>query len=218
MAASKNYAARSIAALEATNATLRAEVSSQAAHIAMLEEKLLTMSVELASSRAREDEQNLMFRRQQQLSSSQVTIMSEDSERSLGSGVSGLIGNIFNNLDRSERSEGRRSSTMSDTDYSQESSSRRISMVGSLFRSRKSELTDDTVEEASCEYEEEQNEEKEEEEDHQPSSPQPQRRRPNRSLLANRRKSSRLISSTVAFPSLDDNDSLGFTVDSSKFE
>ena len=204
MAASKDYAARSIAALEATNATLRAEVSSQAAHIAMLEEKLLTMSVELASSRAREDEQNLMFRRQQ-LSSSQVTIMSEDSERSLGSGVSGLIGNIFNNLDRSDRSEGRRSSTMSDTDYSQELSSRRISMVGSLFRSRKSELTDDTVEEASIEYDEEQDEE------HQPSSPQPQRRRPNRSLLANRCvTSSRLISSTVAFPSLDDDDSLGF--------
>ena len=216
MAASKDYAARSIAALEATNATLRAEVSSQAAHIAMLEEKLLTMSVELASSRAREDEQNLMFRRQQQLSSSQVTIMSEDSERSLGSGmgVSGLIGNIFNNLDRSDRSEGRRSSTMSDTDYSQELSSRRISMVGSLFRSRKSELTDDTVEEASREYEEE---EKEEEEEHQPSSPQPQRRRPNRSLMA-KRKSSRLISSTVAFPSLDDDASYGFTVDSSKFE
>ena len=213
MAASKDYAARSIAALEATNATLRAEVSSQAAHIAMLEEKLLTMSVELASSRAREDEQNLMFRRQQQLSSSQVTIMSEDSERSLGSGVSGLIGNIFNNLDRSDRSEGRRSSTMSDTDYAQELSSRRISMVGSLFRSRKSELTDDTVEEASREYEEE---EKEEEEEHQPSSPQPQRRRPNRSLY--RRKSSRLISSTVAFPSLDDDASYGFTVDSSKFE
>ena len=214
MAASKDYAARSIAALEATNATLRAEVSSQAAHIAMLEEKLLTMSVELASSRAREDEQNLMFRRQQ-LSSSQVTIMSEDSERSLGSGVSGLIGNIFNNLDRSDRSEGRRSSTMSDTDYSQELSSRRISMVGSLFRSRKSELTDDTVEEASREYEEEEKEE--EEEEHQPSSPQPQRRRPNRSLMA-KRKSSRLISSTVAFPSLDDDASYGFTVDSSKFE
>lgn len=218
MAASKDYAARSIAALEATNATLRAEVSSQAAHIAMLEEKLLTMSVELASSRAREDEQNLMLRRQQQLSSSQVTIMSEDSERSLGSGmgVSGLIGNIFNSLDRSDRSEGegRRSSTMSDTDYSQELSSRRISMVGSLFRSRKSELTDDTVEEASREYEEE---EKEEEEEHQPSSPQPQRRRPNRSLMA-KRKSSRLISSTVAFPSLDDDASYGFTVDSSKFE
>ena len=214
MAASKDYAARSIAALEATNATLRAEVSSQAAHIAMLEEKLLTMSVELASSRAREDEQNLMFRRQQ-LSSSQVTIMSEDSERSLGSGVSGLIGNIFNNLDRSDRSEGRRSSTMSDTDYSQELSSRRISMVGSLFRSRKSELTDDTVEEASREYEEEEKEE--EEEEHQPPSPQPQRRRPNRSLMA-KRKSSRLISSTVAFPSLDDDASYGFTVDSSKFE
>ena len=55
------------------------------------------------------------------------------------------------------------------------------------------------------EYDEEQDEE------YQPSSPQPQRRRPNRSLLANRCvKSSRLISSTVAFPSLDDDDSLGF--------
>ena len=88
-------------------------------------------------------------------------------------------------------------------------------MVGSLFRSRKSELTDDTVEEASREYEDEEKEE--EEEEHQPSSPQPQRRRPNRSLMA-KRKSSRLISSTVAFPSLDDDASYGFTVDSSKFE
>ena len=136
-----------------------------------------------------------------------------DSERSLGSGggVSGIIGNIFNNLDRSDKSEDlnvnfptvsrRRSSMMSDTDYAQEPS-RRISLAGSLFRLRKSELTDDTVEEASIEYDEE-------EEHHQQSSPQ--RRRPNRSLLANRCvKSSRLISSTVAFPSLDDDDSPGF--------
>ena len=137
-----------------------------------------------------------------------------DSERSLGSGggVSGIIGNILNNLDRSGKSEDlsvdfptvsrRRSSIMSDTDYTQEPSSRRVSLAGSLFRLRKSELTDDTVEEASIEYDEE-------EEHHQQSSPQ--RRRPNRSLLANRCvKSSRLISSTVAFPSLDDDDSLGF--------
>jgi hypothetical protein len=59
---SNNDATR-IAELEATNATLRKALSSKNAHIAMLEEKLLTMSVELASSRAREDEQNLMFRR-----------------------------------------------------------------------------------------------------------------------------------------------------------
>jgi hypothetical protein len=136
-----------------------------------------------------------------------------DSELSLGSGggVSGIIGNILNNLDRSDKSEDlsvdfptvsrRRSSMMSDTDYTQEPS-RRISLAGSLFRLRKSELTDDTVEEASCEYDEE-------EEHHQQSSPQ--RRQPNRSLLTNTCvKSSRLISSTVAFPSLDDDDSLGF--------
>ena len=58
-----NAAAARIGELEATNATLRKALSSKNAHIAMLEEKLLTMSVELASSRAREDEQNLMFRR-----------------------------------------------------------------------------------------------------------------------------------------------------------
>jgi hypothetical protein len=41
---SNNDATR-IAELEATNATLREALSSQTAHIAMLEERLLTMSV-----------------------------------------------------------------------------------------------------------------------------------------------------------------------------
>jgi len=291
-------ASRRIAELEAINDTLREALSSKNAHIAMLEERLLTMSIELASSRAREDEQNLIIRRKstgtgQEVSrvsmmsledeSDNVVIPDEfvpspvrnmkkngrrrrnsrsssvspcpavtdsaaiddsirsapaassssnrrfsfkpsfnpdlnDSQRSLGSGggMSGIIGNIFHNLDRSDNSEDlsvdfpsasrRRSSMMSDTDYSSSSCqepSRRVSMVGSLFGLRKSELSDETVEEASCEYEVEQ------EEEQQPSSPQ--RRRPNRSLMANRcQKSTRLISSTVAFPTLDDDDSLGF--------
>ena len=60
-----------IAQLETTNAALREALSSKNAHIAMLEEKILKMSVELASSRAREDEQNLMLRLSQ---TSQVTM------------------------------------------------------------------------------------------------------------------------------------------------
>ncbi|KAL7491191.1 hypothetical protein ACHAWT_000743 [Skeletonema menzelii] len=223
-------ASRRIAELEATNVSLREALSSKTAHIAMLEERLLTMSIELASSRAREDEQNLLLRRRSTVSPSNRRFSFKpsfnpdlnDSQRSLGSGggMSGIIGNIFHNLDRSGNSEDlsvnfpsvsrRRSSMMSDTDYSSSSCqepSRRVSMVGSLFGLRKSELSDETVEEASCEYEVEQEEEQEEEQ--QPSSPQ--RRRPNRSLMANRcQKSSRLISSTVAFPTLDDDDSLGF--------
>ena len=68
-----NNAAARIGELEATNATLREALSSQTAHIAMLEEKLLTMSVELASSRAREDEQNLMLRRRSTGAGQQVS-------------------------------------------------------------------------------------------------------------------------------------------------
>ena len=51
------------AQLEANNAALHAALSSKNAHIAMLEERILKMSVELASSRAREDEQKLIYRR-----------------------------------------------------------------------------------------------------------------------------------------------------------
>ena len=300
-------ASKRLAALEATNAALREALSSKNAHIAMLEDRLLTMSVELASSRAREDEQNLMLRQSTgQVVSQEVIMMSEedddhdddkmnipdnlvpnpvrngrrrrgsrgssavspcpdnsaaiddsiksappapaaqqtsmrrfsfmnhdfdDSARSLGStGVGGIIGNIFNNLDRSDKSDdlsvnfptGRRRSSMmtldTTTDYYSSTSSaavgnaqepRRVSMVGQLFRLRKSELTpDDAVEEESCEQEEEEEEKQQQEkEEEQPM----QRRRPNRSKLANRyMMSTRLISSTVAFPREDDDDCLGF--------
>lgn len=81
-------------------------------------------------------------------------------------------------------------------------------VVGQLFRLRKSELTGDVdaVEEESCE--EHDDEEEEVGVGEQPSS---QRRRPNRSLLPNRHMmSTRLISSTVAFPRVEDDDCLGF--------
>ena len=57
---------RRIAQLEAENALLHQRMSAKDSHIAMLEDRLLKMSVELASSRAREDEQHLFYRHQQQ--------------------------------------------------------------------------------------------------------------------------------------------------------
>eukprot|EP00984_Skeletonema_dohrnii_P022094 scaffold11206_cov89-Skeletonema_dohrnii-CCMP3373.AAC.6 len=312
-----------LAALEATNAALREALSSKNSHITMLEERLLTMSVELASSRAREDEQNLMLRQSTgQVVSQEVIMMSEedndhdddnkmnipdnlvpnpvrnikagrrrrgsrgssavspcpdnsaaidnsiksappapapaqqtssmrrfsfmssnnnnnhdfdDSARSLGSTGGNIFSNIFNNLDRSDKSDdlsvnfptGRRRSSMMTSDttndyYSSTSSSavgnsqepRRVSMVGQLFRLRKSELTpDDAVQEESCEQEDEEEEQQQQQQQQQEKEEeQPmQRRRPNRSKLANRyMMSTRLISSTVAFPREDDDDCLGF--------
>ena len=55
---------RRIAQLEAENALLHQRMSAKDSHIAMLEDRLLKMSVELASSRAREDEQHLFYRLQ----------------------------------------------------------------------------------------------------------------------------------------------------------
>eukprot|EP00986_Skeletonema_menzelii_P005967 scaffold2246_cov179-Skeletonema_menzelii.AAC.1 len=67
-----------VAALEATNATLREVLSFQNSHIAMLEERLFNMSVELASSRAREDEQNLKSRQSTEVP--QSSTISEDDD------------------------------------------------------------------------------------------------------------------------------------------
>eukprot|EP00984_Skeletonema_dohrnii_P022093 scaffold11206_cov89-Skeletonema_dohrnii-CCMP3373.AAC.5 len=69
-------AMRRLAELEATNTALREALSSKNAHIAMLEERISNMSVELASSRAREDEQNLMLRQ-----SAQVSMMPGDDKK-----------------------------------------------------------------------------------------------------------------------------------------
>lgn len=62
--------------LEASNNALRQVLSFKESHIAMLEERLLNMSYELASSRAREDERNLLLRRSAQ--SSQCSKISEE--------------------------------------------------------------------------------------------------------------------------------------------
>eukprot|EP00573_Skeletonema_grethae_P001966 CAMPEP_0201689012 /NCGR_PEP_ID=MMETSP0578-20130828/2680_1 /ASSEMBLY_ACC=CAM_ASM_000663 /TAXON_ID=267565 /ORGANISM="Skeletonema grethea, Strain CCMP 1804" /LENGTH=368 /DNA_ID=CAMNT_0048173519 /DNA_START=55 /DNA_END=1161 /DNA_ORIENTATION=- len=339
--------------LEATNTALREELSSKNAHIVMLEERLLHMSVELASSRAREDEQNLMLRRNAvgqvvEVASSQevvsITPVQDDDSNSTsnsndknavhhpetkslipnpvrnnkkhgrrrrksgsssvspypavlvdqafssssnnpaaaaaisqaqptpieddcnknnikkiknksapapaavrtlssssrsssthnrrfsfmssnnnyssfsdsttslnsteraatgGGGVGNIIGNIFHNIDRSDKSN--RSDDLSvnfptaDSNTEQQGQGRVSMVVGQLFRLRKSELTaDDAVEE-------------EEESLAQQEQPSLQRRRPNRSQLSNRHMmSTRLISSTVAFPRVEDDDCLGF--------
>ena len=70
-----------MAALEATITTLRQVLSLKNSHIAMLEERLFEMSVELASLRAREDEQNLKPRQstqEPQDSTSTITMSEED--------------------------------------------------------------------------------------------------------------------------------------------
>jgi hypothetical protein len=302
-------ATKRIAQLEASNAALQAALTSKTAHITMLEERLLTMSVELASSRAREDEQKLMYRRskQQVVDGSSVddesaiinghvpkpvrngrrrrgscgssvspcsddqadlidasiksappiqmttttssncrrfSLMSSrgssrapledlnDSARSYGSaggGFGGFIGNLINNLDRSERCEdlnvnfptGRRRSSIMTDDFpptvnshsqEQQQQQRRVSMVGQLFRLRKSELTtDDAVEEEEIICEQQQQDE-EQQHQHQVEGEQapPQRRKPNRSKMLRCQASTRLISSTVAFPRENDDDSMGF--------
>eukprot|EP00984_Skeletonema_dohrnii_P002208 scaffold755_cov83-Skeletonema_dohrnii-CCMP3373.AAC.5 len=264
-------AARRIAQLTATNAALREALASKNAHIEMLEDKILTISVELASSRAREDEQNLMMRLSQ---ISQVTMMSEDdngnngptsavdvsiksapaaaqtssftstqsaprmsffsgwgsrepSSRTLqtdetmqdsatrtpqasggGGGMGGLIGNMIQ-LDKSgygedlrvnfPRGRGRRNTIMTDeSPVSPSQEQRRMTMVGQLFRLGKSERAgeDDAFPEI--------------EEEEQEAPQQQQRRRPNRSKMLRIQASTRLISSTVAFPREDDNLSVGF--------
>ena len=73
-----SYAIKRIAELEATNASLKEDLSSSISHIAMLEEKILAISAELASSMAREEELYLMICRQ----SSQASMMFEDDSNS----------------------------------------------------------------------------------------------------------------------------------------
>ena len=72
-----------MATLEETITTLRQVLSLKNSHIAMLEERLFEMSVELASLRAREDEQNLKSRlptptQEPQDSTSTITMSEED--------------------------------------------------------------------------------------------------------------------------------------------
>ena len=105
---------RRIAQLEAENALLHQRMSAKDSHIAMLEDRLLKMSVELASSRAREDEQHLFYRQQQQQKATAAVAEADDHKHALFStppvrrnsrrgGAAGIISNIIR-LDRSERS------------------------------------------------------------------------------------------------------------------
>jgi len=98
---------RRIAQLEAENALLHQRMSAKDSHIAMLEDRLLKMSVELASSRAREDEQHLFYRQQQQQQKT-TAVAEEDLQHTLIStppapvrknsrrgGAAGIISNII---------------------------------------------------------------------------------------------------------------------------
>ena len=72
---------RRITQLEAENALLHQRISAKDSHIAMLEDRLLKMSVELASSRAREDEQHLFYRQQQQQQQKTTAVAEADDHK-----------------------------------------------------------------------------------------------------------------------------------------
>lgn len=206
-----------IAHLETINTNILEALSSKNSYIAMLEERLLKISVELASSRACEDEQNLMCC-QSTLSQSSLT---EDVD-SLGQTRTELIDDSIGSypVQRSSSSKrhprfsfmsswgsksddlrvdfpagGRRSTMVDECSAATESSSQnqRRTGLGQLFRPRISFVAVDEAaiySSCSCEHGE------------------PLRRKTNPRFL--RHQSSRIIGSTVLFPMEDDDYSLGF--------
>ena len=216
-----SYAIKRIEELEATNASLKKDLSSNNTHIDMLEEKILTISVALASSRAREDEHNLMIRRQ----FSQASMMFEDGNNSAPTPADLMDDSIRSTLSSSSLSSSQRqsqqrfslpswvsSSSSSTTHDDIDDSMRSLGSVGGLIGfiienmakeldfpteelSRVSDITLDDEEEG--------------------KQSSPLRRRPNGSL-SNRHhiscssSSPRLIGSTVLFPREDDDFDLGF--------
>ena len=181
----------------------------------MLEERLLNMSFELASSRTREDEQNLIIRR----SSTRMTEDNiSDSARSLAllssTCAGGIIDNMTTKFDRIERRSdnlrvdfptGRRHSTMMMDEYSAAAAAmnsaaprQRRTVVGRLFRSRIScSLPGDAAAAAEIIFEQ----------DERNGAHRKPKKNPK--LLHDDDCSTRLIGSTI-FPMEDDNYSLGF--------
>ncbi len=238
--------------LEASNNALRQILSFKKSRIAMLEERLLNMSLELASSRAREDEQNLLLRRSAQLQGSTMSeseleeenfmipadvvddsdgiksaktqpslssMSSWGSNRMLEDNVSdsarslapsstragGIIGNITKDKSENLRVDfptgGRRSSMTRVEEFSAAAKNsaeppqrRRRTVVGQLFRSRRSSLTVEAAAEIS----------------EQEGGEAPPHRNSRSKLPVHDQGSSRLIGSTVLFPMEDDNYLLGF--------
>ncbi len=249
--------------LEASNTALREALSFKNSHIAMLEERLLKMSFELASSRAREDEQKLLLRQSTQGHCSTTMSMTEDDDFMLPADIvddsdsiksvlsqpsssskrpslpgrsrriseednisnslrslalsftstaagGGIIGNMTKldrsrsdrsiKFDRSDRSDnlrvdfptgGRRTTMMDEYSAAAMNSAaphQRKTVIEQLFRSRKRLHMVDA-------------DEQEEASPHRTSSPK---------LLHDHQDCSRLIGSTVLFPTEDDNYSLGF--------
>ncbi len=240
-----------IAELEAINLALRAELPSKNKRIAMLERRISNMSVDLASSRAREDETTLMLRRSSQGStmsegdgndlqaeliddsmksaSSPAQISSSSSSyrqfhRSFSLPLPSWVSNSNSTQDdlsdstRSHRLTGVSSiiGNMMKLDRSDSSHNLRVDFPAGgreSYRLRMSDLTADySAEDETCEQEEDPKQELDGDGGQKPPST-PQRRRPNRSLSSRPlvgSNNSRLISSTVIFPTEDDDDSLGF--------
>jgi hypothetical protein len=139
-----------VARLETTNVTLQAELSSKESYIAILEERLLKLSVELASSRASEDEQNLMYRRRRSSSSSQQQLVLPEKEKAAEKDfVPNQVVHIkpTRNKNSTSRSNRRRSSEIDTIDFSTRSAPIG-STGGGLFSRRNtssSNLPDDST-------------------------------------------------------------------------
>ena len=231
-----------IAQLEATNSALREVIASKDTHITMLEGKLLKMSVELASSRTREDEQRLMFR-QSQLS--QITMMSEDdgNHTSFDDSMKDTDNPIHPSLSSSLQSRfsfmpvnwgSSSSKTVQDADMLQDSARSggvgtlignriqldRCNTTGQMAQRHSESLTASTSTNSSVRKSvgklfrlSSSKIDKEELDAEKVEDTTPQRRRPNRTKLMQENQqqtSSRLISSTIAWPAEDDHSTFGF--------
>jgi len=108
---------RRLAALEATNTALREALSSKNSHIAMLEDRISNMSVELASSRAREDEHSMKLRQ-----STQVGMMPGDDDNIV------LPADLIDDTDSKSASSPARISSLSSSSSSHHQFQRRFSL------------------------------------------------------------------------------------------
>ena len=217
-----SYAIKRIEELEATNASLKKDLSSNSTHIDMLEEKILTISVELASLRAREDEHNLMIRRQ----FSQTSMMFEDDGNNSAPTPADLMDDSIrstlssSSLSPSQRQSQERfslpswvsSSSSSTTHDDIDDSMRSIGSVGGLIGF----IIENMAKELDFPTEERQLSRVRDitlDDDEEVKQSSPLRRQPNGSL-SNRPhiscSSPRLIGSTVLFPREDDDIDLGF--------
>eukprot|EP00985_Skeletonema_marinoi_P021070 scaffold12740_cov153-Skeletonema_marinoi.AAC.1 len=130
-------AMRRLAALEATNTALREALSSKNSHIAMLEDRISNMSVELASSRAREDEHSMKLRQ-----STQVGMMMPGDDDNIV-----LPADLIDDTDSKSASSPARISSLSSSSSSHHQFQRRFSLpiTGRVSASSGSTTQDDDM-------------------------------------------------------------------------